>query len=911
MAHCVTCNAELTGLGGTCNSCGSQSGVLANTLATVAMEAGAAAAAAAASAPLESNASKPGRSSSSRLSDTLIPEDGRFLPGTLVNGRYRIVGLLGRGGMGEVYRATDLTLAQAVALKFLPEAGVSERVLERFHAEVRIARQISHPNVCRVYDIGEVDGQPFISMEYVDGEDLADLLQRIGRLPADKALDTARKICAGLAAAHDKGVIHRDLKPQNIMLNKRGEPVIMDFGLAAVADQLTGAEARNGTPAYMSPEQLRGDEVTAKSDIYALGLVLYEIFSGKRAYEAKTIGDLLKLQEGTQMTSLTSLAADVDPQVEKVIKRCLNPDPAQRPSTPLAVSAALPGGDPLAAALAAGETPSPEMVAASGKTEGMDLRYSIPMLVFVLAAVVGYPFWSASRDVLQRMPFSYSPVVASHEARKIAASLGYTQAPADSDIDYTDGSPIRDYWKTHDRKGKSWNDLIAAESFYSYFYRESPSPLVASPFGWVSSDNPAPATAGMIEMYLNFAGQLREFESIPAEKLAPSPPGGSSLDEAALFKAIGYAQSEFAETAPERVPMVAYDVRKAWKGRVNGLPDVDIRVEASSLAGRLTAAKVVFPWTPARREPRKLETGAALYGPLTQVVLMLIGVLFGLIFAVRNLRLNRGDKRGAFRLGLVTCLLVFLNWIGTAHHVAVIEEWGFLINAFGDAVYTGLVMWILYLALEPAVRSRWPHALVTWNRLLAGQFGDAQLGAHLLTGAAIGVALRIFLAGSEALDGQGVPSFNSLSGTGSALIWLGINAQTLQGALRTGFIVFFTIFGFRSLWRNDYLAALTMAISFAVIEGQGIWNRPNPWLEGLILTAIFAVLALVLLRMGMVSNIAAIVFINSIERINLGPRLGSWYTPYGLATMAMLVGIAVYAFWRSIGERTLADERLI
>src|SRR5271157_1081153 len=99
-------------------------------------------------------------------------DEGRFLPGTLIAGRYRIVGLLGRGGMGEVYRATDLTLAQAVALKFLPETGVSERVLERFHAEVRIARQISHPNICRVYDIGEVDGQPFISMEYVDGEDL-------------------------------------------------------------------------------------------------------------------------------------------------------------------------------------------------------------------------------------------------------------------------------------------------------------------------------------------------------------------------------------------------------------------------------------------------------------------------------------------------------------------------------------------------------------------------------------------------------------------------------------------------------------------------------------------------------------------------------------------------------------------
>ena len=166
--------------------------------------------------------------------------------------------------MGEVYRAMDLTLGQSVALKFLPEeAARNQRLLERFHGEVRVARQVSHPNVCRVYDIGQVEGMPFISMEYVDGEDLASLLARIGRLPADKALETGRKLCAGLAAAHDRGVIHRDLKPQNIMINKRGDVVIMDFGLAAVADQLTGAEARNGTPAYMSPEQLKGAEVTS------------------------------------------------------------------------------------------------------------------------------------------------------------------------------------------------------------------------------------------------------------------------------------------------------------------------------------------------------------------------------------------------------------------------------------------------------------------------------------------------------------------------------------------------------------------------------------------------------------------------------------------------------------------------
>jgi serine/threonine protein kinase len=171
--------------------------------------------------------------------------DGRFAAGAVVAGRYRIVSLAGRGGMGEVYRAYDDKLEQPVALKFLPAALSQDgAALARFHNEVRTARQVSHPNVCRVYDIGEWEGMPFLSMEYVDGEDLASLLRRIGRLPSDKAVEIARRLCAALAAAHEKGVLHRDFKPGNIMIDGRGQVLITDFGLAALAAQVTGPEAR-------------------------------------------------------------------------------------------------------------------------------------------------------------------------------------------------------------------------------------------------------------------------------------------------------------------------------------------------------------------------------------------------------------------------------------------------------------------------------------------------------------------------------------------------------------------------------------------------------------------------------------------------------------------------------------------
>ena len=168
--------------------------------------------------------------------------------------------------------------------------------LARFHREVRVARQVSHKNVCRVYDIGETDGRHFLSMEYIKGEELSSLLRRIGRVPSDKAIQLARQICAGLYAAHEAGVLHRDLKPANVMIDSEGNARITDFGLAGLAEEFGEDELRAGTPAYMAPEQLEGKPFTSRSDIYALGLLLYELFTAKRAFDAPTLGELMKLR---------------------------------------------------------------------------------------------------------------------------------------------------------------------------------------------------------------------------------------------------------------------------------------------------------------------------------------------------------------------------------------------------------------------------------------------------------------------------------------------------------------------------------------------------------------------------------------------------------------------------------------
>ena len=313
---------------------------------------------------------------------------GKFVAGTVLANRYRIIGLLGKGGMGEVFKAEDIKLAQTVALKFLPDKLEKDKAaLERFHAEVRNARQVSHANVCRVFDIGEIDGRHFLSMEFIDGDDLSSLLRRIGRLPSDKAIEISRQLCFGLAAIHEAGILHRDLKPANVIIDSRGKARITDFGIAKIEDELKGGEIRVGTPAYMSPEQITGKEVSQRSDIYSLGLLLYEIFTGKQAFQADSMPELLRRQQTTAPTSPSEVLKDIDPIVERTILQCLEKNPAERPKNALQVAMMLPGGNPLEAAIAAGETPSPEMVAAAPKKGALKPAVAVACLSAVVDGI--------------------------------------------------------------------------------------------------------------------------------------------------------------------------------------------------------------------------------------------------------------------------------------------------------------------------------------------------------------------------------------------------------------------------------------------------------------------------------------------------------------------------------------------
>lgn len=303
------------------------------------------------------------------------PTGSGFAPGTLLAERYRIVASLGSGGGGEVFRADDLILKHPVALKLFPQhAGNEQESLDRLYKEVRLARQISHGNVCRVFDIGETAGRPFITMEFVSGEDLLSLLRRIGHLSPNKALQVSRQLCAGLAAAHEAGVLHRDLKPANIMLDARGNVRITDFGLAVLAGD-PSHQADAGTPGYMAPEQLAGKEVTVRSDLYALGLVLYELFTGKRALEPRTATELVR--GSVRRASRLDPMPGVHSLVQQTIWRCLETNPAKRPASASHVGAALSQAARLGASAGVRRTPVPASIPVPAAPHGPRLAWSI------------------------------------------------------------------------------------------------------------------------------------------------------------------------------------------------------------------------------------------------------------------------------------------------------------------------------------------------------------------------------------------------------------------------------------------------------------------------------------------------------------------------------------------------------
>jgi serine/threonine-protein kinase len=837
-------------------------------------------------------------------------DESRFIPGDVLAGRYRVVGLLGRGGMGEVFRADDLKLKQSVALKILPEAFSTDgAALARFYQEVSVARQVSHRHVCRVYDVAEAEGSHFISMEYVRGETLSSLLKRIGRLPEDKAVETARQLCAGLAAVHEAGVLHRDLKPANVMIDERGDVRITDFGIAALASDVRGAEAMAGTPAYMSPEQLKGEELTARSDLYSLGLVLYELFTGKRAFEASSLPELLRLrQSDTQPSSPSRHVKDLDPTVERVIFRCLERDPDKRPAMALQVAAALPGGDPLAAALAAGETPSPEMVAAAPKQGALRPTVAASLLAAVLASLALVFLLSGRILVTRQVPLNKPPEVLAERALAAVRSAGHAEAPADTAYGFEYDLEYYRHVVEHDQTMTRWDGLKTGQPAAMHFwYRQSPRPLEPQAGPEVTSTDPERQLyTGMADARLDTEGRLVELQVVPPEVEEPGAEAAEP-DWAPLFAAAGLDINKFTPTEPRWTPPSFADRRAAWEGVFPLQPETPLRVEASGYRGRAVAFKLVAPWTkPYRMQPYATDPG-------TKRLLMFVFAVFvtlllaGAWLARHNFRMGRGDRRGATKLALfVFSAHLVAGLVGASHVPTFLGEVGVLYAAVKPALFFAALLWLFYIALEPYVRRRSPHRLISWTRLLAGDWRDPLVGRDVLVGVLLGVWMKLFNWLAEITARWiGIPPDLSGSDPGVLLGVRGI-VPVLLGrqpavALFHGLGFVFLLYLLARLLRGERRAAFGAWALFVTAITLG-GSHPYVMLFSGALAACYIFVAS---RFGMLALAVAQFVYFMVLFYPYTTDLSDWYAGVTLFAASVVVALAVYGFRASLGGTPL------
>ncbi len=879
----------------------------------------------------------------------------RFEAGTLLAGRYRVVAFLGKGGMGEVYRADDLELAQSVAIKILPaRIAADTTVAERVRSEVRLARGITHRNVCRIHDIArlpeEQGGDLFISMEYIDGEDLATLLRRIGKLPQDKSIDVARQLCAALAAAHDQGVIHRDLKPANVMLDGRGQVRLTDFGIAAIDDEFADADASTGTPAYMSPEQYRGESVSRKSDIYSLGLVLFELLTGRPAWKAGSLAELRTLRENTgspvALTAISELG--IDPALAAIVERCTEPDPDDRPTSALAVAAALPGADPLAAAIAAGETPSPELIAASGgkgvlRPATAAAMASASILLTAIAVLL-----SGNTALLARTGAPPPPAVMRDDALEALGRLGYTDA-----LEH----PVRHGWSL---SPYSINRVTSAvrenEADWSAFREGFNAPLRywlrSEPGGFeprrpdnrVWPDFPARDAPGSTIIQFDQNRRLRYFARMPAE--FDREPDTTEPDWSALFELAGLDPDAFEPTASLNSPGTDPAIQRSWKGPApaDGIETrpIELTIYAGARDGRIT--DIEFSVTNATTDPedgadlspheddprpdesaKNASPGPAPPAPeasrlartlqaLSQWMLIGTITIIAGVLAYRNIRLRRADTRRAVRLAAAIFTLTALDAvIGADVPPLSLERLIGPYPIYAGGVGLAFMAAACYIAAEPLARSRWPGSLVSWTRLLSGQFRDPMVGRDTLIGITVGTAVVALAACSplltEALDQPATPPgtqglLQTLHGPRAVFaLCLGQLAGALINAAAIALVVLLTMLLLGLVRIRQAWPAIAI-VTLLIISQQLTQTQVAPVDRVMAVVGNVAVLFLVG-RVGLLATAAALATLGLLNLTATATPIGEWWTTAALTPVALLLAITAFAYRTATAGRSM------
>jgi Protein kinase domain len=705
----------------------------------------------------------------------------------------------------------------------------------------------------------------------------------------------ARQLCAGIAAAHEKGVLHRDLKPANVMLDGNGDVRITDFGIATLGG---AGEGVAGTPQYMAPELLAGRPATTQSDLYALGQILFEIFTGKRAYEARTVGELKHLHETETVTTPSSIVRDLDPAVERVILRCLEKEPEKRPASALTVAAALPGADPLAAALAGGETPSPDLLVAAAESVAIPVAPALTMLagfflVLVLAVVAG-----SHGSVISQLPMAIPRDALADRVNQILKKLGYGNDIADRAMGFQfDDDYIR--WAQTNGPAAWWTDLrIGRPAALIFWYRTSPETLApSSPASRVSARDPPVTLPGMRQLLLDTEGRLVEFHSVP-----PAIAQGNAAADSpwpAGFEAADLDASTFAPATPKWLPPVFADATAAWEGPMPGRTDMRVRIEAASYKNHLVSFQLVWPWTAPPRMDGSARTGLQRLTDATSIVMWVAMLAGGILLARRNLRANRSDRRGAarFAIGMTTASVAFNLLKANAreqpeHRDAAdfrrVGVWRAHRRSRVDllprdrALCTSLLARCIARMDTPAVgpRARPACGARTVDRI--GLWRDRR--AHRPVEARANGAR---LAHSVTATGERA----AVSGRPAFAQWLNVVIGALSSALAVA-LVFLVL---RLLLKRPRAALVAGFLVLLLLMNSGTVISGN-WFDRFNNVGYTLLLTVVIHRFGLLATATAMFVDNIVTDTPLTTNLAAWWSAPMIASLVMLIAVAWFAY---------------
>jgi serine/threonine-protein kinase len=634
------------------------------------------------------------------------------------------------------------------------------------------------------------------------------------------------------------------------------------------------------------------------------------LFTGKRVFEAGSLEELKRMHESSAPANPSSWVKDLDPLVERVILRCLEKDPAKRLASAKQVADALPGGDPLAAALAMGETPSPEMVAAAGQKTGMKPLYAVLCLA---AIIVGLITRAALGDKISPFPSllrEHSPEELTHKARDLTRQLGYTERPADSAFGFQGEWAYQDYVDrniVHDKQREQFTKVMAP---ISYWYRQSPQYLKPWMDGWVYDSDPPQDTSGMIGVWLDLQGRLTRFEAVPPQldqaTDVPPPP-----DWKPLFTAAGLDPANFVSTAPQWMPLAGFDARAAWTGTHPAQSQIPLRIEAAAYRGKPVYFHLIWPWTlPTRMPAHQTTMGQQIGGAL--ILVTFCALTLGALLLVRyNFRHDRGDQRGAFRMATFIFIAKIGTWLFGAHHGPSFDILlGFFMHAVRDALFWAGFAWALYIALEPYVRRRWPVVLISWNRLLSGKLRDPLVGRDLLIGILFAVVGRQTIGLLRALffnwdvdnmsnfARDSLPSLRFLIASGFS----NVNLLTL-----VALIFLFLLFVLRTLTRRQWLTAIIFIFLGCLL---GLQQSDNPLVGALFNGLNFLLIVVIMLRFGFFA-FAVNATIGGFLSYPMTLHFSAWYTNSALLLAGVILALAIYAFYTSLGGQKVFTGKLL